>query len=204
MDNYRIQLQQAQRLFLQYDQQEILEKFRLKADDAYFYPVMLGQVYRLNRKTGSLERQENGTWQDANTHSEVMTLLDWLCDSKPNRCISGKWKSMPAFGNHVHQSTLADAPSPLAEVCGENLPEFNRACRALGGEKVAMGDSAWAIELFDGLKILSCLWLADEDFPAQLRYYWDENALEYIKYETMYYALDLLNAKIQGQMKRPE
>ena len=39
-----------------------------------------------------------------------------------------------------------------------------------------------------------------EDFPAALRYYWDENALMYIRYETMYYAVDLLRSRLKGRV----
>ena len=41
----------------------------------------------------------------------------------------------------------------------------------------------------DGLPIAIQFWFSDEDFPAQVRWYWDENALQYIKYETMYFAV---------------
>ena len=36
----------------------------------------------------------------------------------------------------------------------------------------------------------------DEDFPAGLRFLWDENATMYLKYETMYFAVGLLRQRM--------
>ena len=45
------------------------------------------------------------------------------------------------------------------------------------------------------------LWFGDEEFPASLRYLWDENALMYLKYETMYFARALLLRRIREKME---
>lgn len=63
-----------------------------------------------------------------------------------------------------------------------------------------MGDAAYAIELFDGLSIVVQLWLGDEEFPPNLRFLWDENALDYIRYETMYFAKGMLLERIREEM----
>ena len=47
------------------------------------------------------------------------------------------------------------------------------------------------------------LWLGDDEFPPNLRFLWDENADQYIRYETMYFAKALLLSRIAGQMKEP-
>ena len=43
-------------------------------------------------------------------------------------------------------------------------------------------------------------WAADEDFPAQIGFFWDENVLSRLRYETLYYVmgdfLELLEARI--------
>jgi len=38
-------------------------------------------------------------------------------------------------------------------------------------------------------------------FPPNLRFLWDENADQYIRYETMYFAKALLLNRIAGQME---
>ena len=120
-----------------------------------------------------------------------MTLLDLICDSKENRFVSGQWKNMADFGHAFHQSLLEER-DPNAELFQSRPEAFRKACEALGGNPVAMGDIAYAIEVFDGLKLVVQLWFGDEEFPASLRFLWDRNALQYLKYETMYFARGLL------------
>lgn len=199
-DNYAMQAEKAKESFLHYDQEALIRKFRLRADENYLYPVMLSDTYRLSRITGDLSRQAGDTWVDANSHGEVMTLLDLLCDSREDRFLTGSWKSMQAFGNQIHRNLLERPRDAAAERFAQNMDRFEGACRSLGGTPVPMGDMGFAIELFDGLKIAVALWQADEDFPAALRYYWDENALMYIRYETMYYAVDLLRSRLKARM----
>lgn len=191
-DNYTIQMIQAQQRFLTYDQEQILQKCPIPHDEAYFYPVMLGQRYRLHRRTGTLERQQDGQWQDANRFNEVMTLLDWLCDCKPNRSLVGMMTGIQNFGHQFHQSLVEDGEDPFAAGFDRSPESLHSACRALGGTPLGGCDIGYAIELFDSLLIGIKFWRSDEEFPAQIRWFLDANALQYLRYETMYYAVGLL------------
>lgn len=50
--------------------------------------------------------------------------------------------------------------------------------------------------MFEDLSVWMQFWQGDEEFPARLRWLWDENALMYLKYETMYYAVELLEDRL--------
>ena len=89
---------------------------------------------------------------------------------------------------------------PWAWIIQRRPADFSRACEALGGRKLPNGDLGYAVELFDGLEIAMQFWFADEDFPPSLRYLWDENALQYLRYETMYFARNCLMRRIEDQM----
>lgn len=193
-DNYRTQLQQAQQSFLRYDQEKLIQKLKLEADDDYLYPVLLGSRYRIHRKTGNTERMEAKTWVDANTHSEVMTLLDLICDSREDRFLTHRWKDMVAFGQMFHRP-LQEADPWAARFDGDP-EELRRGLLALGGTPFPKGDVAYTVEVFDGLRVVIQLWQGDEEFPPRLRLLWDENALMYLKYETMYFAKNLLLQRI--------
>ena len=199
-NNYLLQAAQAKRYFLTYDQNALIRKLHLPYDEDFLYPVLFSRRYRLSRKTGDLEREENGVWREANTHEEVMTLLDFVCDSKEDRFVSGRWKNMADFGHAFHQSLLEER-DPNAEWFQSRPEGFRRACEALGGKEQPMGDIAYALEVFDGLPLLVQLWFGDEEFPASLRFLWDENALQYLKYETMYYARNLLLQRLKAEME---
>lgn len=199
-DNYLKQAAQAKAYFLTYDQEALIRKLNLAYDEDYLYPVFFSQTYRLSRKTGDLARQGKHGWEDANTHSEVMTLLDLICDSREDRFVSGKWKDMAQFGHAFHQNLLEER-DPLAERCQERPEVFRRWCEALGGKPMPTGDIAYSIEVFDGLPLMIQLWFGDEDFPASLRLLWDENALMYLKYETMYFAREVLLSRLKREME---
>lgn len=199
-DNYLKQAAQAKAYFLTYDQEALIRKLNLTYDEDYLYPVFFSQTYRLNRKTGDLARQGGQGWADANTHGEVMTLLDLICDSREDRFVSGKWKDMAQFGHAFHQNLLEER-DPLAEACQERPEVFRRWCEALGGKPMPTGDIAYSIEVFDGLPLMIQLWFGDEDFPASLRLLWDENALMYLKYETMYFAREVLLSRLKLEME---
>ena len=195
-DNYRIQMQNAQKFFLTYDQEKLIRKFRLKADDDFLYLTMFSSPYRLNRHTGELERFKED-WEDANTFGEVMTILDILCDSKDNRYLTGKWMSTQMFGKYFHSGLLEPEYDALADAFDKAPGILRKACKALGGHPIAGGDEAYALEVMDGLEIGIFFWHADDEFPAQLRFFWDENAPMYIKYETMHYTLGHLRTLLK-------
>ncbi len=198
-DNYILQTQAAQRRFLTYDQDKIITKFCLPYDAKYLYPTMLHRRYRLDRHTGALAVETENGWQDANRFNPVMTLLDMLCDSADNRYLTGRWKAMQDFGLMFHRNLLEDRRDPVAEEIDRHPQIFRAACEALGGTPIPGGDIAYAIELFDNLAIGLRFWHGDGEFAPRLRYYWDENALRYIRYETMYYAVSLLQTQLREQ-----
>ena len=199
-DNYRIQAEGAKKWFLKYDQQRIIDKLKLQADDTYLYTRMLNLPYRIHRATGNIDRQKNGQWEDANTFGEIMTLLDLVCDSREDRHLASRWKNMQDFSLAFHRNLLEDARDPWATRFDADPEGLRQACLSLNGKPIPQGDVAYSIELFDGLSVLVQLWFGDEEFPAGLRFLWDENALMYLKYETMHFAKGMLLERIAARM----
>ncbi len=199
-NNYLIQAQQAKERFASYDQGRLIAKLKLPSDERYLYPRLLAETYRIHRKSGDVSRETNAGWVDANSYEEVMTLLDLVCDSREDRFLTGKWKNMTEFGLMFHRNLLENKADPWAEKFQADPEGFRNACLALGGKPFSLGDIAYSIEVFDGLPVLVQLWFGDEEFPACLRLLWDENALMYIKYETMYFTKALLLQKIKERM----
>ncbi len=202
VDNYKIQAQQAKELFLTYDQQELIARCKLRSDDAFFYTKFLNDKYRICRKTGDMERLCDGAWVDGNSHAEVMTILDWLCDSRPDRYITGRWVNITSQNHSFHNDLQQDTRDPYAELFSQDLDTFRTACLAMGGEAFPGGDAACTVEIIDGLRVLLQLWCADEDFPAQLRIFWDENATRYIRYETTWFVTGLLLQRLRESFKK--
>jgi hypothetical protein len=133
---------------------------------------------------------------DGNSFGQVMTLLDMLCDAKEHRFLSGRYKQQQHFGLMFHQNFAEDTKNPLALAFDEDEAALRLACDAMGARDFPGGDYGCMIELFDGLCIGLLFWHGDEEFAPRLRYFWDENALQWIRYETMYYAVGLLQQQL--------
>lgn len=202
MDNYKIQANQAREIFLTYDQEALIQKHRLESDETWLYTSLFEIPYRIRRTDGTIRRKENGLWVDGGSFEETMTLLDLLCDSRKDRFVTGRLKNMADFGLMFHQRLLEK--DPWAQRFQDRLPDFQRACEALGARPMKLGDVAYGFRIFEELTVVVQLWLGDEEFPPSLRFLWDENALMYLRYETMYFAKGLLLRHIQSRMNRAE
>ena len=64
-DNYAIQAKQVKARFLTYDQQALIRKLGLEADETYLYVTMLSEVYRICRADGGMERRTEKGWAEA-------------------------------------------------------------------------------------------------------------------------------------------
>lgn len=194
-DNYLLQARQAKARFLTYSQEEIIKRHGLKADDTYLYLTFFSLPYRISRKTGDLFRFAEGRWEAADSHGEVMTVLDLLCDSREDRHPAGTYRNMQDFGHQFHRSLGEENPDArYFDSCPEKL---KKACPALGGVPFPQGDIAFRIPVFEDLSLVLQFWQGDEEFAPRLRYLWDSNALMYLKYETMYFAADVLVSRIR-------
>lgn len=194
-NNYAISAQNAKKLFLSYDQQALIGKLGLRWDERYLYTAFLGAPYRIDRSTGDLERKKGETWVDGNSFDEVLSIFDLVCDSAQLRTPAHRFRNMTDFGLQFHRE-LMESRDPLAEFADGQPEEFTRRVLAMGGRAIPGADLAFALPVFDTLELALFFWAGDEEFAPRLRYLWDENALQYIRYETMYYALGALRTRL--------
>ena len=201
VNNYQLQVARAKEHFLTYDQQEIIDRCGVSADQNYLFFKFLNADHRICRYTGNMERRCGDTWIESNGFGEVMTVLDWLCDSRKDRYITGRWINVVTHGNCFHRNLQEDGDDPYARLFDQHPETFCAACETLGGKRMPGADIGYAIELLDGLRILVQLWRGDEEFPPRLRCLWDENTLRYIRYETTWYAVGVLMKRIKENME---
>lgn len=198
-DNYAIQANDARLRFLTYDQDVILHTTAATADDAFLYLPFCGSDYRIRRADGHLFRREGDVWLPADSHGEVLTLYDYLCDARPGRAPARDPVSMSSLGGHVHRG-LASACGPLERAIDADPGAFRRACLALGGREAPGGDISFDLELFPDLPLRLRFWHGDEDFPPQLDLLWDRNTLLFLRYETTWFAAGHLRRRILEKM----
>ena len=107
--NYEITRNAMEKKFLEYDQQDMIDKFHLKYDPQYLYIQLAGREYRIHRLTGRTEYFSGK--EQAYLHGDfnaVMTIFDILCYSRPEAALAGKFVSL----NHLKGLTVASAPGP--------------------------------------------------------------------------------------------
>jgi hypothetical protein len=188
--NYKITRDRMRPEFLKYDHGEMIRKFSLEADSDYIYIAMLGRPHRINRANGTVEWSEDGfaTVHEADFNVS-MTIYDVLCKSKPKCASSGVFCSVYSLGNQLHSVFgSGEFHNSGANRFAGDTDALHRACRKLGGREYFAGDIAYILPLFDFLPIVFQYWLPDDEFDAGITFLWDENALDFMHFETTFYA----------------
>ena len=194
-DNYAIQAESARLRFLTYDQTAM----PVEKDGEFLYLSFCGCKYRISRSDGHIFRRVRESWQSGDSHGEVLTIFDYLCDARPGRAPSGEFVSVPSLGGHVHGG-LVQKSGALERLIDRNPDVFRRACRDLGGVPGEGGDLCFDLKLFPDLPVRLRFWHADEEFDPYLDLLLDKNALLFLRYETTWYAAGVLRARLRETM----
>ncbi len=203
ISNYELTKQRVQKEFLKYDQEKMINKFSLNAQEVYLYLTFLGHRYRIDRKTGYVEWSEddfqNCTEADFN---EAMTIYDLLCDSKEHCLASGEYVHLKSLsGLQSGSKRLGDGLLDGKEALFDHREtELSGACERLGGVRAGIGDVAYEIPVFDFLKCRIQFWNSDEEFPASFHVFMDKNILQFLRYETVWYVQSHLLKRLQEEM----
>lgn len=198
ISNYEITKRRVQGEFVKYDQPKMIKKFSLKHDEEFLYIKFIGFVYRVNRKNGLVEwLNKDKQWVEGD-FDESLTIYDLFCDSKENCHASGDYINLSSL------SALQSSSKKLGEgLLGGKNRLFDhkddllcKICEELGGTKAGKGDVAYEIPLFDFLKCRIQFWNSDDEFDAQLQIFMDKNILQFIRYETVWYAVTTLMKRL--------
>lgn len=195
MSNYDITRVKMEKEFVRYDQKRMIEKFHLRHTQEYLFITFLGEEYRVGRETGKVERcLENGAGCAPAGFNESMTIFDVLCCSKPNCCLSGQYATvtnLPGIANIAAPGTGTYADT--ARIFANRPDALRQACESLHGVKQQQaGDVSYLLPLFDFMPVILQFWDADDEFDAALKLMWDTNTLDFMHFETTFYAANHL------------
>ena len=175
--------------FLKFDQNRMLRRFPLENGEDYIYIEFMLRRYRIDRRTGVVEWSLDG-FASANEadYNESMTIYDLLCFPSDGRAFAGLYCPADRLKGTVVSAGSADRmfQSAAEHFCGRT-DELRRACRAVGSEIGMSGDVAAKIYPFSFLPVILQFWEADEEFPAKLKFMFDENILQFMHYETLFF-----------------
>ena len=197
--NYDRMQDQARQLFQTYDAEKLLVRLGLRADEAGIPIRFLGEMYLARASDGEVV---DGRGEKA-PFDAAMSIYDVLCRSERTPVLSGAWVPTMELhhimgSNSVHE----DLGQESARFFSGRTEALAGACRALGGTPGSRGDLSFRIPVFDFFPVELRFWEADEEFPAQLQFFWDRNALDFAHYETLWYMAGALKMRLRTLMDK--
>lgn len=207
ISNYEIAKYRMEKEFLKFDQETILKKFPLFYEEGYLYIDFVNKPYCVDRKTGRVSWSADGfiTLHEA-TYNDAMTIYDVLCYSCGDACLSGEFVNMKSLSSIQGSSDpVADTFYQETEKLWDHKSEaLSRACQRLKAKKAGRGDVAYDIPLFDFLPVRIQFWNSDEEFPPSLQFLFDKHVLQYMHFETLWFAVSHLIERLKEEMALDE
>ena len=197
--NYDKMQEQARQLFQSYDPEKLRARLSLPEDPGGIPIRFLGEAYLVRASDGEVVdgRGEKAPFETA------MSIYDILCRSEKTPVLSGAWVPTMELhhimgSNSVHE----DLGQESARFFSGRTEALAEACRALGGTPGSRGDLSFRIPVFDFFPVELRFWEADEEFPAQMQFFWDANALDFAHYETLWYMTGALKQRLLRMMDK--
>lgn len=200
--NYDLTRDRVEGEFLKYDQEAMIKKFHLPYDGEYLYLRFLACGYQIDRETGRVERLDEGAPVHAG-FNETLTIFDVLCGSKPDCRLSGEYVRVNDLDGITKTAYLGgNLFDGSAKAFTHRTEGLKAACEQLGGKAGAVGDVSYEIPMFDFFPVVLQFWDADDEFDAVLKIMWDRRTLDYMRYETTWYAAGRLLERISELMNQ--
>lgn len=201
ISNYDLTLEKAQSDFLGCDIAPMVRKYSLTQDGAYTYITFLRNDYRISKQTGQVERLCGNMPPVPAGFNESMTIFDVLGYAKHNATLAGEFSSvMQLKGVAKSANPGGNMFQKYAKLFAGRREALKGICEKLGGIYYPVGEVAYQLPLFDFLPVLLQFWDADEEFDAELMVKWDNNALDFMHFETTFYATGHLLQQLTGYL----
>lgn len=195
----------GRRIFMGYDQQRLIRKFSLQADERWICLTYLNTPCRISRTDGKIEELSDGTWAECRNFSTVMTIYDLLCYHQGENApvLFHEWCTVGSFVVTGVTNT-GTFTKKYAAIFDGHVEELKAACIRLGGtleQKMAGADVTCRIQVTPFFPVLLQFWEGDEEFPPKLIILWDRNAISFLHFETTFYLQGDLLERLKDSMK---
>jgi hypothetical protein len=196
MNNYDKMLADALQRFTTYDRAALARRPGVEGGEEVLSTCFLGEHVLLNPERGAITVGGRPAG-----FGEALSILDWLCDGRLDAQASGTYCTVSSLpGVLVSGSGLTMNGSALAAKIHETPEKFCDACRLMGGKAVSMGDIGYCLPIFPGVCVCLKFYFGDEEFAPQLTFLWDQNILQFVRYETVYYIAGCLLQRLRRLM----
>lgn len=204
LTNYDIIAEKSKERFLQWDQTAMIDNHHLKADDAYLYLDFCSHPYRIHRDTAAVERLDSDVPKQGN-HNEVMSIFDYLCHEKAS--LSGTWVTITQLAHYVAINSKNNNMFSEFEQFFDREKNFIRLAplfTSLGYEPFGGCDAGCIFPVFSNFPMVFQFWQSDEEFPPNVHFLLDANALDFLHYETIFYVilhwLEQITERLEGEI----
>lgn len=129
------------------DQEKLIQKFNIKADQCYLYVRFMDMTYLIDRNSGCIKKTvDNLTFIE---ECATLSVFDYLCLSKEERQLSGQWVNMQEMSNMIHANILegkGDMFAKDAKLFEGHKEELEKACQYLKGRRMSTGDVSYVLD----------------------------------------------------------
>lgn len=206
ISNYDRQVDIGRRIFMEYDQDKIIRRYELLADEHWIYLDYLDASYRISRENGKIEEQQKeNCWKECRSYDTVMTIYDLLCYAKGDTApvLYGAWQTLENFAVGSSPGTGAFTKK-YAKQFRNSAEKLKAACKKLGGimqKPMARADVTCLIPVTSFFPVLLQFWDGDEEFEPELVLLWDKNSNQFLHFETMFYLQGDLLDRIKNKLE---
>ncbi len=202
--NYDRQVDIGRRIFMEYDQNVLIQKFTLEADEQWIYLTYINTPCRISRADGQIDELRDGLWTECRNFSTVMTIYDLLCYHRGANApaLFHEWCTVGTFVVTGVTDT-GTFTKKYAALFDGHVEELKAACTKLGGtleKRMAGADVTCRIPVTSFFPVLLQFWEGDEEFPPKLMLLWDRNATSFLHFETTFYLQGDLLERLKGHM----
>ncbi len=197
-DNYERLYTQSREHFLTFAQQPMLDWYNLAHDEKNIYFRILGREAVLDRITGEITCAGKRAG-----FNEACTIYDILSRAEKRPVLAERWVSIVELGGNTALRHVDGLRADLSALEG-HLDRARELCRSWGGAEQKQGDLSFIVPFTEFFPIWIQIWEGEEELniPAKFNCIWDANTLDFMFYETTWYARGYLLDMLRGEKRR--
>ena len=166
--------------FLEMDQEELIRKFQLEADEEFLYIIYFSKRFRIDRKNGFIT--EDGKSPGFDTVMNIYNTFYYSAAHPVGNLVAFRQVKRVYPFEAAYRRTIIFR---LQELFAGKTEELRKACEALGGTLLPQGDVGYVLPVFPFLNIAVLFWDKDEEFEAQANMLFDSEITEFMHEENV-------------------
>ena len=176
----------------------MIDWYGLRSDEKTLYFHILGREAALDRTTGELYREGERAG-----FNEACAVYDLLSRAQNRPKLADRWVSITDLGGNTAAKHVDTLVTDLRALEGR-LGEAKELCRSWGGIEQKQGDLSFIVPLTDFFPVWVQIWEGEEELniPSRFNCLWDANTLDFMFYETTWYARGYLLDMLRGTKSR--